>query len=147
MKKYLLNNAMYINKLLYNTCNFDYIIENFFIHYLYINSSIINIDFYPNKCNYYNILIGDLNEIYTITNYENVELRLKEIYLHYPNNFIDMFSCIINEWLNDISNNQVNKIIKATKFGKTVNNLHINYSKDIYKIVKKILENIRFYIN
>ena len=84
MKKYLLNNAMYINKLLYNTCNFDYIIENFFIHYLYINSSIINIDFYPNKCNYYNILIGDLNEIYTITNYENVELRLKEIYLHYP---------------------------------------------------------------
>lgn len=147
MKKYLSNNAIYINKLLYNTCNSDFVIEDFFIHYVSINSSIITIDYYPSKCNYYHILTGDLNELYTITNYENIELRLKEIYLHYPNNFINMFSSITNEWLNDISNNQIKKIIKGTKFGKTVNSLHINYSKDILKVIKKILENIRFYIN
>ena len=89
--------------------------------------------YYPEDYNCYTLLQGNYKELYKITNYENIELKSKEISLYYPDNMSNMLTTILREWVQDISQNQINKIIKGTKFSIAVDNLPVNYTKDLVK--------------
>ena len=145
MKHHILNNIKYINKLLYTEYESNFIASEFFIKYVSINSFILDFSYYPDQSHYYNLLCGDFDKIYKITNYTDIELKLKEISLHYPNNFDTLFSKIFSEWINDISTNQIKNILKGTNLGVTINKLPNIYVIESFKLIKKLLKNILYF--
>lgn len=145
MKKNIVNNIKYINKLFYTEYESNFIVNEFFIKYVSINSFILDFSYYPDQSHYYNLLCGDFDKIYKITNYTNIELKLKEISLHYPNNFDTLFSNVFTDWINDISTNQIKNILKGTNLGVTVNKLPNIYLTQSFKLIKKLLKNILYF--
>jgi len=144
--KIISNNVKYINKLLYNCYNSDFIIDDFFIKYISIPSFNVKLTYIPASCDYYKILFGNTNEKYNMINYENIHLISKNISIHYPYNFSLLFSTILKMWLNDVSENQIGQIIKGTKFKYTVDNTPLNLSKDMYKHIHGIICYVLQYI-
>ena len=139
------NNIKYINKMFYNNFDSDYIINDFFIKCITINSFNVYVDYYPKNCNYYKIFVGKLNEAYKLLNYQNINLKSKEILIHYPYNFSMMFKKIFSDWLYDIKKYQIKNIINGTKLGIAIDNIPVNYTKELVTIIEKGLNSICLY--
>lgn len=135
IKKYTLNNLKYITKI-FNSRE-EYVNKNFFIEHISINSFILNINYFPEKCNYYKIITGDLNKIYNITNYKNIDLCLKSVNIYYPLNLSYIYNKILDDWINDIRNNQILQIIGGTSLKKSISKNTIIMILELLKSLKK----------
>ena len=131
------SNITSIQKMFNHKRNLDYVANNFFIQFISINSFIINVSYYPKDCDYYALLVGNLNGIYKLINYENINISTKNVTMYYPYNFTEMMKKILNIWLKNIYKHQMQKIIKGTKLNKTINNMPVKFTQNVYYVVKK----------
>ena len=126
-----------INKIFYLNYSSNYVIDDFFIKCISVNSVNVKASYYPENCDYLGLLGGNLVELHKITNYQNIDLCLKKVINHYPYNFSLMFIKILKEWLRDIYKNQLGKVVKGTVFSATVDNTAAKYSKECFKKLKQ----------
>uniref|UniRef100_A0A6C0IYC9 Uncharacterized protein n=1 Tax=viral metagenome TaxID=1070528 RepID=A0A6C0IYC9_9ZZZZ len=131
-------NILYLNKLLYNNYNQDYIGKAFFIKHIKIHPLMCSVSYYPKKCSYYKFL-GNITEIYKNIDYENMLLNLVYINLYYPSDFQDLLKNVLKTWLTDIKENQIKNIIKSTKFNALINNTPVNITKYLIGLINNLM--------
>ena len=124
----------YLKLSIYVEDEMDYKKDNFIFNKVTIHPFKLVVFYYPDNCNYYKLFVGNIEELYKITNYENVNLNMNEITITHPYDFLEMMTTITTKWLDNIKNTQINNIIKGTKF-KKANNIQNKLIYDIRKLI------------